>query len=403
MENGSKAKVSEPPFLEGFCILLTSAVVTLAWAASLDGLSLGWDTLNHHFYLGWMAIDGSRLQQDAFAAGSMSCQYSFTYGPLYWLQINGASGRDAAMILALPAIGAAPAIWLITWSLLPQRTTHACIGACYLHVQWPFLSPLWWSLVDSTSNDISSSLPMLWAFSLMIWRSACDLDSNSPKGNRLSTAAWMGLVGVLSAVALVLKISHVFAMLGLLVLTIASSSGIRSAFFRLAALSSRWGVGWLFLYRWPWARQIWKYCGSPFYPMLTESLRPFSAYLTMSRFRPDGLSELLTKTFEIADFRAGVYVEIIAADLMPAGLVIAILLTLIQLARSRLQAAPPLTQINTPATNPRLIFSILLGWTVSWSSWLFISGNGRYILPILITTGPLLGILLLNILKRKDW
>ncbi|MBL8356225.1 MAG: hypothetical protein JNM01_15520 [Delftia acidovorans] len=277
MENGSKAKVSEPPFLEGFCILLTSAVVTLAWAASLDGLSLGWDTLNHHFYLGWMAIDGSRLQQDAFAAGSMSCQYSFTYGPLYWLQINGASGRDAAMILALPAIGAAPAIWLITWSLLPQRTTHAALVRI-TSTSMAFLSPLWWSLVDSTSNDISSSLPMLWAFSLMIWRSACDLDSNSPKGNRLSTAAWMGLVGVLSAVALVLKISHVFAMLGLLVLTIASSSGIRSAFFRLAALSIGGGLVAIFIW-WPWARQIWKYCGSPFYPMLTESLRPFSAYL----------------------------------------------------------------------------------------------------------------------------
>lgn len=262
---------SQPPWLEGFFISLALALPAFAWIASLDGLSIGWDTLNHHLYLGWMAAEGSRLQQDIFAAGSMSCQYPFSYAPLYWLQVSGASGREAAMILALPAVGMMPAVWLITWALLP-RSGRQPMMARLAFTTMGFLSPLWWSLLDSTSNDILSSLPMVWAFSLVIWRSACDFE-----GSAISRSwIWNALAGILAALSLVLKISHTFALLGLLIVTISSSPNARSVLVRISALTVG-GMLVAFFVWWPWAQQIWKDCGSPFYPMFTDFLRPLPA------------------------------------------------------------------------------------------------------------------------------
>lgn len=262
---------SRPPWLEGFVISLALALPTFTWLASLDGLSIGWDTLNHHLYLGWMAAEGSRLQQDVFAAGSMSCQYPFSYAPLYWLHMAGASGREAAMILALPAIGMMPAAWLITWSLLPQSGLQPMM-ARFAFTTMGFLSPLWWSLLDSTSNDILSSLPMIWAFALVIWRSACDLESTSVNRSWI----WNALAGILAAFSLVLKISHTFALLGLLVLIVSNATNIRSVLARISAFAVGGLLVAAFLW-WPWAQQTWKDCGSPFYPMFTDWLRPLPA------------------------------------------------------------------------------------------------------------------------------
>lgn len=121
----------------------------------------------------------------------------------------------------------------------------------------------------------------------------------------------------------------------------------------------------------------------------------------MSRFRPDGFYELLTRTFEILEFQAGVYVEIIAPDLRPAALVLLISLCLLWITWAQRKDKDSI--ISSHIKNQRLLISILLGWSVSWISWLLVSGNGRYAIPMLIFSGPFFSLLLWRLPIRKDW
>lgn len=270
-----------PPWREALVAAVLLGGSMVVWLLSLGGLSLGWDSLNHHFYLGLMAVEGERLERDVFAAGSMSCQYPYAYVPLYWLQSIGATGSQAALVLALPALAAVPAVWLLSWAIWPVRTCTASLA----RVAWvgvAFLSPLWWSLLDSTSNDLLSTLPMVWAYALIAWRAACDWN-----GERIDAVhsfsfsfslAWSTLAGVLVAIALTIKISQSFAALGLLMLTLASARGVVIAARRVAAMVLGGALFGLLVW-WPWARDVWRTCGSPIYPMLVDWLRPLAGAL----------------------------------------------------------------------------------------------------------------------------
>ena len=269
--------IARPPWWEAVCFLLQIGIVAGWWLVSLEGLSLGWDTLNHHVYLGWMAVEGNRLSTDVFAAGSMSCQFPYAYAPLCWLQREGAAGVHAALLLALPAVSAAPAVWLMSWTFVPRMGWQNSL-ARGVFTWLGFLSPLWWSLLDSTSNDSLSALPIIWAFALAVWRSACELDTPPALLKDRSQWLWWMLIGAMAAVALMLKISQVFAVLGLAVLVIASSNGIRAVIRRVAGVTAGAAFVSLFLW-WPWARTVWAQCGSPVYPMLTDVLRPWAGVL----------------------------------------------------------------------------------------------------------------------------
>lgn len=271
----------KPPWVEACLCTIVLAIVSGAWLVSLGGLSLSWDALNHHFYLGWMAVEGSRLDWDRFAAGSMSCQHPIAYAPVFLLQRYSLSGMHAAMALALPAIMSAPAIWLIAWTLFPLRDRVGLITRFFC-VVLAFISPLWWSLLDNTSNDIISALPMIWAFSLVVWRAACDLDSPLDKF-RLKFAyffqeAWWVMAGFMVGLALSLKISHIFSALGLATISLFSSDRFSDAIRRILMLTLGFTCA-VILFWWPWAHDIWKHCGSPIYPMFTDLLRPFSLHL----------------------------------------------------------------------------------------------------------------------------
>lgn len=272
------ASLHRPPWGEAMAITLIISGVAITWIVSLDGLALSWDSLNHHFYLGWMAVRGNRLAQDTFAAGSMSCQYPYAYAMLYGLQLAGATGTQAAIALALPALAAIPAVWLIAWTFLPSNGVASQLQRA-LWVALGFVSPLWWSLLDTTSNDLLSTLPIAWAFALVGWRGACQLAPGPDvSAQSVRLLGWYVLAGSLAAVALMVKISHVFAVIGIAVLLVATSRNLRSCAMQLMALCVGGGAIAVVLW-WPWARRVWFACGSPVYPMLTDWLRPLTRML----------------------------------------------------------------------------------------------------------------------------
>ncbi|RYE42071.1 MAG: hypothetical protein EOP24_34195 [Hyphomicrobiales bacterium] len=274
----SSVSLARPPWWEAIAVTLIISGVAIAWIVSLGGLALSWDSLNHHFYLGWMAVEGNRLAHDTFAAGSMSCQYPYAYAMLYQLQLSGATGTQAAIALAVPAFAAIPAVWLIAWTFLPskgatpllQRASWVVLG---------FASPLWWSLLDTTSNDLVATLPIAWAFALIGWRGACQLTPDAVISRRsVCLLGWYVLAGALTALALMIKVSSVFAAIGIGALLVGSARDVRSAVMQLVALCGG-GVAIALLVWWPWARGVWVTCGSPFYPMLADMLRPLTGVL----------------------------------------------------------------------------------------------------------------------------
>ena len=121
----------------------------------------------------------------------------------------------------------------------------------------------------------------------------------------------------------------------------------------------------------------------------------------MSRFRPDGWAELLGRTFALADFQGGLYVEVIAPDLRPGALavlfIVGVFASLCRRSRAGARQVNPVVGIN------RVLISAALAWLASWACWLAVSGNGRYALPLLVLVGPLLGAMLWRMPLRADW
>lgn len=124
----------------------------------------------------------------------------------------------------------------------------------------------------------------------------------------------------------------------------------------------------------------------------------------MSRFRPDGWMEGLIRTFEMIDVSAGVYVETRAPDLRPAALVVAlvigILVSAVRFARHQTLKEAGAERCSA---SRRVLWACVLGWLLAWGAWLSVSGNGRYVLPLLILVAPLLGANLWRLPIRADW
>ena len=95
----------------------------------------------------------------------------------------------------------------------------------------------------------------------------------------------------------------------------------------------------------------------------------------MIRFLPDTWRDALLRPIAMASPDAGVYIEISAPDIRFAALVVLVVLTLIAHRRFGW---------------PRSPLVILLVWTVvAFAAWLATTGNGRYLIPVLLAAGPL--------------
>lgn len=121
----------------------------------------------------------------------------------------------------------------------------------------------------------------------------------------------------------------------------------------------------------------------------------------MSRFRPDGWGELLTRTFDMARLEGSLYVEVIAPDLRPGALVVVMVLAALGVVW-RYRAAPGGAASPLSASH-RVLVAFLMSWVVAWGTWLCVSGNGRYVMVLLIFLGPLVGATVGLLPLRNDW
>lgn len=243
--------------------LVTNTVIIsllIAWVL-LTGGTVSWDAMNHHLYLGREMLYGSRLRIDEYAIGVMSCQYPLGYLPLVAMLDAGWSGNSIFTALALLSSISIPACWIISWVIIPSselkfvliRTLSTVVAS---------VGVVWWQMLIQTSNDGFSTALVTLAFALMFF-------AFNPGVTIRQLALLSVIAGVLSAIAISIKITHLIAVVGVLMVFIFIPFPIRIRFSAMALYSLVLACA-LTLISYYWAMEIFDACGSPIHPFFLE-------------------------------------------------------------------------------------------------------------------------------------
>lgn len=253
-------------------------LVLACWAAlvsvplALGGIGLGWDALNHHVYLGWVA-DAPRFDRDFLAASYQSFQYPYLYWPLFKLLQYEASGPLAGVVLASLNVAAVPALWLLARAGVPERNWY---GLCMrtLAVVLAFLSGVVLSHLDSTANDLLAGIPLLWAITL----AALPWDSERPRW--LDARRCVVLSGCAAGAAVAFKLSNGPLAVMMPALWLLHGVTLRARLVNAACGCVAVLAAFLVLYGY-WGWQLWSHYGNPVYPFYESWFRPLGRWLGM--------------------------------------------------------------------------------------------------------------------------
>lgn len=252
------------------------ALVLLAWAAfiaiplTLGGISLSWDALNHHVYLGWIA-DHPRFDRDYLAASGQSFQYPYLYWPFFKLFEAGIPGRWAGAVLVTLYLPAVPALWLLARRMVPDRDAYG-LAMRATAVLLAFASGLVLSLFDTTASDLYAAIPLVWAVALAFEASE-GRAAGQPQSMRL-----LVLSGLCAGLAVAFKLSNgpLALVLPLLWLRGEARQGRRLGQLLLAGIATLAGVA-LGYGRWGWL--LWQHYGNPVYPFYEVIFLPLRSAL----------------------------------------------------------------------------------------------------------------------------
>lgn len=239
------------PAVELLFVTLLAACALASVPLLLGGLGLGWDALNHHMYLGWIA-DEPRFDRDFMAAAYQSFQYPYLYWPvykLYQLQVPGALA--GAMLACLQAL-VVPALWLLSLRLIDERSWYGTAMRA-VGVTLAFLSGVVLSNFDSTANDLLAAIPLVWSVAVgFAWRKPRPLWATA-------------LSGALASAAVAFKLSNGPLALVLPLLWMSGVDGWRArlAHLSIAGIAAAAALALLFG---PWGWAMWTHYGNPVYP-----------------------------------------------------------------------------------------------------------------------------------------
>lgn len=235
----------------------------LAWAAfaavpvALGGIGLGWDALNHHVYLGWVA-DSPRFDRDFLAANYQSYQFPYLYWPLYKLMEAGAGGVVAGVVLDSLYLTVVPALWIVSRLVVRGQDWTALVLRA-LAVALAFLSGTVLSHLDSTANDMLAGIPLVWA-------AACGLAAVEPDAApRWLRSRAVLLSGVFAGMAVAFKLSNGPLALVLPLLWAWPGPGLAARARKVALGSAATLLSFVAVYGY-WGWQLWVHFGNPIYP-----------------------------------------------------------------------------------------------------------------------------------------
>jgi hypothetical protein len=242
-----------------------AAITALGWLAlvsiplALGGIGLGWDALNHHIYLGWVA-EQPRFDRDFAAAGYQAYQFPYLYWPAYRLFEAGVSGRVAGAVLVSMHVLAVPALWLIARSCVPgggwyETTMRGAAVALALSGE------VFLSLMDTTANDGLAAVPLVWAVALAV------LGTLPPSQGKPASKSCVVISGLMAGLATAFKLSNGPLALMLPLVWVMCGSDLRTRAMQVIRGSASTLLGFALAWSW-WGWQLWTHFRNPFYPFL---------------------------------------------------------------------------------------------------------------------------------------
>jgi hypothetical protein len=240
-------------------VMLLAGAVFIAIPLSLGGIGLGWDALNHHIYLGWVA-DQARFDRDYMAASYQSYQFPYLYWPVYKLAMADISGRWAGVVLASLNLLMVPPVWIVARACIPENTWFGA-GMRMSAVALGLCSILVLSLFDSTSNDLLGAIPFVWAVALAL------LSSNQAVPGRLTASRATAASGLMVGAAVAFKLSNGPLALAVPVLWASRESGFaqRLKLVLVGGIAALAAFAMVYGY---WGWQLWTHFGNPIYPFV---------------------------------------------------------------------------------------------------------------------------------------
>jgi hypothetical protein len=245
-----------------------AVVSLLGWLAlasipiGLGAIGLGWDALNHHVYLGWVAAH-PRFDRDFLAASYQAYQFPYLYWPLWKLVEAGVSGQVAGVVLVSLHALAVPALWLVAAACIPgtgwyERVMRGCAVALALSGE------LFLSLMDGTANDGLAAVPFVWSVAFAVLGTQA-----GGKAGWLDARRCVALSGFMAGVATACKLSNGPLALMLPVAWLLCGTGVRARAVQVVR-GGMWTVfGFLLAYGW-WGWQLWVHLGNPLFPFFGD-------------------------------------------------------------------------------------------------------------------------------------
>ena len=377
--------VASQEYLEPLAVLIIGIAAFVAFSMYI-GPDLNWDFLNYHLYIG-MHASGDSMASSFYPAGGMSYVTPYAYWPLGLM----VAAKWPAMLVggSLAAIGALAVIvtWYLAKQLFPGRTATATRLRAVATILG-IASPLVLTEVGTSFIDLTTAVPCVLGLALLLRA----LNSGS------TASKILGLSGLCFGISAALKFTNVpFALAGFLTVTAIwlcrpdiSWRGL--SYFLLGQM-----LGFAIVYG-PWGIQLWREFGNPFFPFLDsyfQSARFNRADMALStefslerlwesllsvrgrlhqRFLPHSVGDWLLRPLYMLDPVANVYTEVRAPD--------ARLLALF------LIAPVALWKLRSRLISSKLVVAMIF-FVFGWTFWMALFGNGRYLLPILLITGPL--------------
>jgi hypothetical protein len=367
-------------------IVRNSAIILVGCAIAIaQGKDLNADLLNYHVYAAHAFLTG-QFKVDFMGAGLQGYLNPLGYLPFYWMLKAGWHSLLIGIVLAVFHGLNLVMLWEISEKFLfagyprAQRLT-------FIAVALGAASPVFLGTIGGTFLDPALSVLILGGLLLL----CTGIDSARPHW-----AYWF-VAGALMGSAVGLKLTNVIfpAAAGAFLLIIQNRTERRGFAFAIFSLGTIVGLtvtgGW-------WAYELYRDYGNPFFPFFNGYFQSpdFPAVnLDHDRFKLAGIADALTLPFRMAQMHSWVYVEIMAPDIRFALLVIVSVLLAVKQVSSRWRSH----QVMDRDPSKALFFTI--GFVcVSSVLWLITSGNGRYVMPLLLLVGPLLCLGILKLLPN---
>ena len=292
-------------------------------------------------------------------------------------------------------------LWM-TWELA-RGVTRADVDATWttvvalVAVAQALLNPVFLQELGSSFNDITTGTLALAGYVALVKAFA---------GGRLGLVA---LAGTMLGASAALKMSNTFLALApalplvLGCMTTARTRLLALLVFVACTCATALTIGG------PWAWRLDHAFGNPFFPLLNDVFHPLErtadaaqAALVASsspidtlgrlfnamrdpRFLPTSIDEAVLRPFDMLQARRLIHTETMAADMRYVGLIVAALLGMAAVALRRRRGTK---KLEPPSD--RAFACLAASFVIAWVSWLAISGNSRYFLPMACVAGVLL-------------